>query len=92
LRLRIALELPLDAFSLNSSRTLTVAGLLDRYASGERDFRGVQLTGPNFANQDLSGANFRRALLPNANFKGANLVGCNFREARLASANFAGRG
>jgi len=60
-----------------------------------RDLYGVglggnDLTGWNFANQNLTGARFPGATLENANLAGATLTGAYFYRATLANANLAG--
>ena len=80
---------------------LTRAELERRYAEGERDFRGANLSGA-----DLSGANLSGALngaipsgriltaphvdLTNANLYGANLYGANLYGANLSGADLTG--
>lgn len=54
---------------------MTAQELLDRYATGERDFAGVDLHGIDLSGAILCGINFDRADLSNANFKGADLSG-----------------
>ena len=40
---------------------MTAEKLLERYAAGERDFGGVDLSGANLSEADLEFANFREA-------------------------------
>lgn len=47
--------------------------VLNRYAKGERDFRGANLRGQNFRGQDLSGADFSEADIRGTNFTNAVL-------------------
>ncbi len=72
----------------NSSYFLKMANsakvdLLSRYALGERDFRGVNLSYANLSSIDLSGADLRKADLSKADLSGANLEGVNLEEAFL---------
>jgi len=62
--------------------------VLRRYATGERNFRGVNLRGQSFKGEDLSGANFSGADIREANFSGADIRGANFSKAYLRNANF----
>jgi len=55
--------------------------VLERYARGERDFRGANLRGQSFENADLSGADFANADIRSTNFEGATLRGTNFSNA-----------
>jgi uncharacterized protein YjbI with pentapeptide repeats len=59
---------------------LSQAEVLRRYQSGERDFRGV----------DLSGLRFRGESLAGADFSGADLRGTDFQDADLRAAKFIG--
>ena len=56
--------------------------VINKYATGERDFRGANLRGLSFKNQDLSGADFSGADIRSTNFTGANLTGAKFIEAQ----------
>ncbi|MFM6057930.1 MAG: pentapeptide repeat-containing protein, partial [Microcystis aeruginosa] len=56
--------------------------VLDLYAKGKRNFKGVKLKGQCFRGQNLSGANFSQADLRGTNFQGAILEGTKFTEAR----------
>jgi uncharacterized protein YjbI with pentapeptide repeats len=73
-----------------------VDNLVTRYASGERDFRGIQLQGVQILrNINLSGADLRQANLHStnltaANLSGANLEGANLSSAELGQANLSG--
>jgi len=63
-----------------------------RYAAGEREFAGIDLTeanlcGINLAGVNLSGAEFMRADLTTANLSGANLRGASFWKANLNAVN-----
>ncbi|BAY82420.1 pentapeptide repeat protein [Calothrix parasitica NIES-267] len=76
--------------------------LLKRYAAGERDFSGVDLSGADFddfsgqkklseinlSNSNLSKVNFSNVRLKAANFSGANLKEAKFRYCELSRANF----
>ncbi len=52
--------------------------VLQQYSRGERDFRGVNLSGLSFKNQNLSGADFSGADIRSTNFQGATLRGTQF--------------
>lgn len=52
--------------------------VLEQYANGLRDFRGVNLRGQSFEGENLSKADFSEADLEGANFSNANLIGTNF--------------
>lgn len=52
--------------------------VLQRYAAGERNFRGANLRGQSFKGRDLSGADF----------SGADIRGTNFSQAILRDVNF----
>ncbi|MEH2240798.1 pentapeptide repeat-containing protein [Nostoc sp.] len=56
--------------------------ILERYASGERNFPKVILRGCSFKGQDLTGVNFSDADIRGADFSGAILVGANFSHAK----------
>ena len=56
--------------------------VINKYATGERDFRGANLRGLSFKNQDLSGADFSGADIRSTNFTGANLTGAKFIKAQ----------
>ena len=58
------------------------AEVLRRYAAGERNFRGVNLSRQSFAWQDLAEADFTGADIRSTNFTGANLYKANFSSAR----------
>jgi uncharacterized protein YjbI with pentapeptide repeats len=51
--------------------------LQQRYKEGDRDFRGLQLTGANLVWFELSGVDLRAADLSHANLSGANLSEAN---------------
>ena len=66
--------------------------LLERYAAGERNFIGVELSEPylvnaNLSNANLSNANLVKAYLMDANLSNANLINANLVEAYLMDAN-----
>jgi uncharacterized protein YjbI with pentapeptide repeats len=67
--------------------------LLERYARGERDFRGVELIGDKYlegadlSNANLSGANLRGAFLDSADLRCSNLSGANLSHANLCNAD-----
>jgi uncharacterized protein YjbI with pentapeptide repeats len=52
--------------------------VLRRYATGERDFRRINLRGQSFKGRDLSGADFSEADIRGTTFRHANLRGANF--------------
>ena len=56
--------------------------VINKYATGERNFRGANLRGLSFKNQDLSGADFSGADIRSTNFTGANLTGAKFIKAQ----------
>jgi uncharacterized protein YjbI with pentapeptide repeats len=61
---------------------ITLAQLYSTASYQAHDLIGIILSG------DLSGGNFARQNLKNANFGTANLTGANFREANLTNTNF----
>jgi uncharacterized protein YjbI with pentapeptide repeats len=77
---------------------MTAEELLERYATGERDFKGITIWAANFINADLrgidlSGSNLKRVQMIAANLEGANLSGCildagDFTSATLRRSNF----
>jgi uncharacterized protein YjbI with pentapeptide repeats len=56
--------------------------LLQRYAAGERNFRGANLRGQSFKGKDLSGADFSEADVRGANFTNATLKNAKFIGAK----------
>jgi hypothetical protein len=72
--------------------------ILEAYAAGERNFRGIDLSGVYFANPDvrafpsydLSGANFSAGIFRNTFLGFANLQGCSFEGAFISYATFQG--
>jgi uncharacterized protein YjbI with pentapeptide repeats/beta-lactamase regulating signal transducer with metallopeptidase domain len=54
------------------------------------DFENQNLSGKNFAGSNLTGSDFSHSNLQNANFNGANLSGVDFEGADLRNASFAG--
>lgn len=60
----------------------TVAELSEHYATGHRDFAGVELGAVNLQGADLKGIN-----LSYADLVGADLTDCNLRGADLSYAN-----
>ncbi|MBB2752309.1 UNVERIFIED_ORG: uncharacterized protein YjbI with pentapeptide repeats [Rhizobium aethiopicum] len=75
--------------------------ILTRYATGERNFRGLDLDDEfyDFSHVDLRGAvftgswivaSFTRANLEDADFSHCSVKTCDFSGARLASATFFG--
>lgn len=61
----------------------TIRELLARYARGERDFAGAQLTEANLVKADLSDADLSRAYLWGAKLSEANLSRAKFERAEL---------
>lgn len=73
---------------------LSVTELLRRYGAGQRDFRGLDLSGLSFRGQNPAGFVFSGVDLRSTDFLEADLRGVNFRGARcglirLRSATFA---
>ncbi|CDM94576.1 Rid family detoxifying hydrolase [Limnospira indica] len=67
--------------------------LLDRFAEGERDFPGVDLSDTNWPASDLSeinleGADLSNSELKNMTFDNANLKNCNFSGSTLQFVEF----
>jgi len=52
------------------------------------DFRGADLSGESFSNNELPQRDFRRAILRGAEFIECDLTGANFADADLSGANF----
>jgi uncharacterized protein YjbI with pentapeptide repeats len=79
---------------------LEITQLNIAYASGQRQFSGIQLpkadlrgmnlSGVDFTGADLSGADLREANLERANFQGANLQSANLSKANGKKASFEG--
>lgn len=77
---------------------LSASELLQRYRTGDRDFRRCRLAGfdargadlrqADFSSADLQGANFSDADLRAAAFVGADLSGANFQGALVTAADF----
>jgi uncharacterized protein YjbI with pentapeptide repeats len=73
--------------------TMTREELLQRYASGDRDFsgayldEGTKLTGANLSGINLSGSTLAEAGLDTVNFSGANLQGAHFGQSTLFDTN-----
>lgn len=61
--------------------------LIKRYAAGERDFPGIDLSFANLSQVNLSGANLSRANLQGANLQQADLSWVTLYGAHLESAN-----
>jgi Pentapeptide repeats (8 copies) len=71
---------------------MTAEGLLERYAAGEKDFSGINLSraelgGANLSGIVLSNSDLREAFLEGANLEEANLEGVNLCFTNLLSAN-----
>lgn len=63
--------------------------LLRRYASGERNFPGAELSDADLSGVTLDGASFEKwSWFNSANFEGASLRGASFRECNVKCANF----
>lgn len=63
--------------------------LLRRYASGERNFPGAELSDADLAGVTLDGAKFGRfSWFHGANFEGASLRGVSFQECNVKCACF----
>lgn len=62
--------------------------LLERYAAGERDFSGVDLSGVNLIEVGLEGINLEGAILRGTEFDRSDLRGAIFRNADLEGADF----
>ncbi|MEG4350940.1 pentapeptide repeat-containing protein [Microcoleus sp. LAD1_D5] len=69
---------------------MTVEELLKKYAAGERNFAGINLTEANLSGVNLSGANLKGANLSVANLSGANLSKTNLTGAKLNIARLSG--
>ena len=67
---------------------LTAKQILQRYAAGERDFRGAILNGCNFSGANLSGADFSGAQIRGTRFVDATLIGTKFCHAETGPANY----
>ncbi|MGR3278506.1 pentapeptide repeat-containing protein [Acaryochloris marina NIES-2412] len=65
-----------------SPKTMKAKELLQLYQAGERDFRGVNLQGQSFLNQDLFGVDLSGADIRGADFSQAKLTGANFQNAK----------
>ena len=61
---------------------MKASDLLQRYAAGERNFRGANLRGQSFKGKDLSGADLSEADIRGANFTNATLKNANFTGAK----------
>ena len=64
--------------------------LLERYAAGERDFRGADLCRVDLRGANLRGANLRWANLIGTNLNQADLTGANLIEVELRGASLCG--
>ena len=58
---------------------------MERYASGERDFRGVVLSGQTFAGADLTEVDFSAADIQGVDFRHARLRDAKFCQARIGT-------
>jgi uncharacterized protein YjbI with pentapeptide repeats len=77
---KIIQQLPVNEPTLNTVFNSQI--LLQRYATGERNFRNVNLRGENLKRASLSGIDLR-----GADLSGANLYGANLELAELANIN-----
>jgi superfamily I DNA and RNA helicase len=68
----------------------TINEILQRYAVGERNFQGINLTSANLARVKLSKANLIKANLSHANLQKANLSHSKLIAADLSYANLSG--
>ena len=77
----------------SDERVWTPSEIRQRYARGERDFRGLDIAdgddGGSFRGALLDGADFSRAFIV-ADFTGARLRECNFVEANVKTCSFDG--
>jgi uncharacterized protein YjbI with pentapeptide repeats len=71
-------------------RTMDRQELLERYASGERNFGDVDLRGAQLDGVILSGVQLRGADLGGASLNGANLWGADLTGAQLENASLSG--
>ncbi len=63
---------------------MTAEELLERYAAGERDFTGVELSETILTDwTDLGAANLSRANLSGANLEAVEMLGVNLENASL---------
>lgn len=69
---------------------MTIKELLERYASGQRDFGDLNLTESNLSRVSLNQANLSHAILSIANLSGADLVGANLSYSRMNVARLSG--
>jgi uncharacterized protein YjbI with pentapeptide repeats len=73
-------------------QTISPEELVRRYDAGERDFRGLDMSGlkfrqpPNFAGADFSDGNFKGTFLGGAQLISCDLSRCDLTEADLSSA------
>lgn len=69
---------------------LSASELLQRYQTGDRNFRHYRLSGLDFREADLRQADFSQAELQGADFGNADLRAATFVGADLSGANFRG--
>lgn len=70
---------------------VSVGELHQRYAAGERYFRGADIQGgANLQCANLEGANFELAILSDIDFRSANLQRVVFRNANVKCSDFRG--
>ena len=62
--------------------------VLQKYAAGERNFRGLNLSCQYFHSKDLSGADFSKADIRGTNFTQANLKAAKFCNAKAGFPTF----
>lgn len=67
----------------------SLAELLQRYADGERNFPGIEMSDIDFSGVTLNGANFGPfSWFHSSDFEGAHLRGVSFRDCNVKCANF----
>jgi hypothetical protein len=69
---------------------MTPQDLLNRYASGENNFKGAILVGIDLSKADLIGINFQHADMESADLTLSYLTRVNFQQTNLAKAQLAG--
>lgn len=69
---------------------MTIEELLEKYATGVRDFSGIDIREANLSGVKLSGADLSHANLSVVNLSGANLSGANLNHAKLNVARLRG--
>jgi uncharacterized protein YjbI with pentapeptide repeats len=69
---------------------MNIEDLLEKYATGVREFAGIHLSEANLSGVNLSGADFSQARLHRTNLSLAKLSGVNFRQVICSEINFTG--